>query len=125
MNEKHPNWKDRSKDPDGFSESEECSRMVARMTALLHKIQTGILFTREWEEMQGIPDDRRSTGPKHLRVGVDQALIEHGALCALLIEKGIIKAKDYYETQIEFLERDVEAYTERLKERFGANFTLH
>lgn len=129
MNIRYPNWKDRSKDPDGFSETLECQMLVDEMKSLLHQLQTAIKFLRGWEVEHGVPEDEQFSGPKHNRVGIDNALIEHGALMALLIEKGIIKAKDYYEAQVEFLQRDVERYRSRLKEKYGMseeqNLELH
>ncbi len=124
MSKEHPNWKDRSVDPDGFGKSLECQMMVATCEELLHKVQTAILFLRQYDLDHGIPEERMSTGPKHLRVGVDQALVEHGALVALLIEKGVIKYRDYMEAYIEFLERDVETYTKRLHATYGPNVNL-
>jgi len=125
MSKEHPNWKDRSQDPDGFSGSLECQMAADEIERLLHQLQTAIKFLHEWETDHVHPPDLRFTSPKHERVGIDNALISHGGLVALLIEKGIIKAKDYYDVQVEFLERDVERYKARLKNAFGMDFELH
>jgi hypothetical protein len=125
MSREQHHWKDRSQDPDGFGRSPECGIMTARSMDLLHKVQTAIKVLRDWEASHGVPEDHRSTGPKHLRVGVDSAMVQHGALVGLLIEKGVIKLKDYMETEIEFLEREVEGYRARLKEQLGIEIELH
>lgn len=117
-------WKDRSKDPDGFGTSLECEMKTLTTKELLHKIQTGIKFLHEKEVRDGVPEDRQFCGPKHNRVGIDNALIEHGALVALLIEKGIIKYKDYMDTYIEFLERDLERYQKRVHDAYGPNVSI-
>lgn len=41
--------------------------------------------------------DTSAAGPKHLRTGVNMALVEHGAIAALLIRKGIITEEEYVE----------------------------
>lgn len=125
MSKEHPNWKDRSTDPDGFAGTLEAQMMADEMERLLRQLQTAIKYLRDKEIADGVPLDMQFTGPKHNRVGIDNALIGHGGLVALLIEKGVIKAKEYYEVNIEFLERDVERYKDKLKEKFGMDFELH
>lgn len=124
MNKDHPNWKDRSQDPDGFAGTLECQMLIDETQRQLHKLQSAIKFLREWEEEHVEDPDHRFTSPKHQRVGIDNALIQHGALVALLIDKGVIKYKDYLEAYVEFLERDVEGYRARLKQRLGVNVDL-
>lgn len=117
-------WKDRSKDPDSYTGSFDFNIKQQVINELLHKIQTAIKFLREKEIADGVSEDRQFTGPKHNRVGIDNALIENGALVALLVEKGIIKYQEYIDTYIEFLERDVERYEGRIKDAFGPNVKI-
>jgi hypothetical protein len=44
-----------------------------------------------------LPDRRSATDPKHLRVGVNAAMVDHSALVRLLIFKGVITEADYLE----------------------------
>lgn len=55
----------------------------------MHGIQTGVAF----EHAQGSTDG----SPKHLRMGVNSALVSISALCHLLVEKGLITWEEYSE----------------------------
>jgi len=57
----------------------------------LHGMQSGVSFEMERPERQA------ATSLKHLRVGVNAAMVDHAALAYLLIEKRIIKKEDYIE----------------------------
>lgn len=125
MADRPSNWKDRSKDPDGYGSSFDFQMKEQRIAELAHQHQTAILFLRGHELHKGKPEDTMSTGPKHLRVGVDSAHVSHAALVGLLVEKGIIKYQDYMDAMVEFWEREVEADKRRLKEYFGRDIELH
>ncbi len=124
MGDKSSNWKDRSKDPDGYASSFDFQMKDQRIKELAHQHQTAVKLLRDFELNQGKPEDRLSTGPKHLRVGLDSSLVSNGALLALLIEKGIIKYQDYMDALVEFWEREIAADKERLKEYFGRDVEL-
>lgn len=112
-------------DPEGYEKTLEFQMQMARIEELLHAVQTGVGFEREFEIKDGVPEDRRSTGPKHMRTGVDSAMCQHGALVALLVKNGTVKYKDYLDAEIVLLEREVAMYEARLKKRLGTNITLH
>lgn len=57
----------------------------------IHGVQSGVAY-----EMT-LPDRQRATEPKHLRVGVNLAMVDHGALAYLLIEKGLFTVEEYKE----------------------------
>lgn len=119
------NWKNRNEtDPDPWGNSLEAAAMLVKLKALAHKIQTAVRFIMDLNEEAALPEDRWETSPKHLRVGVNNAMLEHGALVALLIEKGVIKYKDYLEAQVEFTEREIEMYKKTIKERTGKDVNL-
>ena len=61
--------------------------------------------------------------PKHLRVGVNNALVEGGVLTKLLIDKGAFTEEEYFEALLEGVEAEVAKYKEKLKE-FGINAEL-
>lgn len=88
-----------------------------RYLAALHAMQTGVKYEIEL----GINDAHT---PKHLRVGVNSAMVEHGALIGLLISKGVITEAEYYKALADTAEREVEAYAERISERLGTRVNL-
>jgi len=54
-----------------------------------------------------------ATSPKHLRVGVNSAMVEHTALVKLLVEKGILTEEEYITSQADAMEAEVALYEER------------
>lgn len=88
-----------------------------RYRALCHAMQTGVAYVMEKEPGE--------TSPKHLRVGVNSAMVEHSALTLLLIEKGIITEDEYYDAMNAAMEREVQSYQDKLQRLYGAgNITL-
>lgn len=57
------------------------------------------------------------TSPKHLRVGINAAMCDHGALVRLLVEKGIIAEADYLQAITDETRREVERYRAWFRER--------
>ena len=83
-----------------------------------HAMQTGVAFT-----MQKEPDE---TTPKHLRVGVNSAMVEHAALVRVLIAKGIVSDSEYRKALADAMEEEVERYRSRVSRLHGgANIELH
>lgn len=71
------------------------ARIVAareRYSRAAHAMQSGVAM-----EMNYRP---QPTEPKHLRVGVNTALVDHGALVTLLIAKGVFSEVARYEKHI-------------------------
>ena len=87
-----------------------------RYAAAAHAMQTGVAFS-----MEANPSE---TSPKHLRVGVNSAMVEHAALAWLLIQKGIITEVEYRESLANFMEKERDSYTEAFKKRGYDNITL-
>lgn len=85
----------------------------ARCEALLHAIQTGVAFKME--------KDGHDTTPKHLRVGLNAAMVEHAALAALMIKKGIITEEEYVDQLIIELEHEATSYQAELEKLYGTN----
>jgi hypothetical protein len=82
----------------------------------LHAIQTGIAYEIE----------RGSTAstPKHLRVGVDSAMVTHAALAWLLVKKGVFTEEEYAEAIRLEANREVARYEHRISELYGVKVTL-
>ena len=64
------------------------------------------------------------TTPKHLRVGVNSAMVEHSALARLLITKGVITDTEYRASLAEGMREEVERYEYGLSEELGKRVTL-
>jgi hypothetical protein len=93
-------------------------KLVEENVALLHAMQTGVAYTMD----TGKRDP--STEPKHLRVGVNNALIEASAIVQVLIEKGVFTSTEYFTTLNGLLRAEVDRYEKELSEHYGAKITL-
>lgn len=78
--------------------------LMAENTALLHAMQSGVAYSIEY----GL--NKEDTEPKHLRVGINNALISTGALVDLLISKGVISQEEWVEAYNACLRKEVESY---------------
>jgi hypothetical protein len=65
-----------------------------------------------------------SLNPKHLRVGVNSAMSDHGALVKLLIDKGIFSEQEYMKVIADFMEREKESYERKHSQRLGRPIKL-
>lgn len=89
-----------------------------RYVAAMHAMQTGVkmLLGRDapgWTE--GIVPETHEASPKHhLRVGVNSALLDSGALLKVLIDKGVITEEEFLGTLCDLAERDAESYRQKL-----------
>ena len=82
-----------------------------------HGMQSAVLWEMQLEEVP-LTNHKAAASPKHLRVGVNSAMVEHSALAHLLMTKGII-------TEAEFLEELRLAMNHELatfEKRFGHTF---
>lgn len=89
---------------------------VARYGLAMHAMQSGVAAKMNY--------DGAETSPKHLRVGVNSAMLEHAALVKLLVEKGVFTWEEYTAAQADAAEAEVKLYEEWLSERTGANVRL-
>lgn len=87
-----------------------------RIHALLHAIQSGVKIEQEYGSEDG--------SPKHLRVGVNNALLTNAAMAYLLIEKGVFTVEEYWDMYESKLQEEVQAYEDRLTSYFGTKITL-
>jgi hypothetical protein len=87
-----------------------------RYQAAAHAMQTGVAA-----EMAYHP---APTEPKHLRVGVNSAMVDNSALAELLISKGVITEAEYFEAVAAGMEREAKTYEERLSEHYGRKIAL-
>lgn len=85
---------------------------VAKMLSLQHAMQSGIAMLMNY--------DRSSTSPKHLRVGVNSAMVEASALAHLLMEKGVFTMDEYLDSMIGLYEQEVQSYCASIEAAIGA-----
>jgi hypothetical protein len=95
-----------------FEEQNNIQELKERYLALSHAMQSGVAMMMNYDD--------KSTSPKHLRVGVNSALIESGALGGLLVTKGIITEKEYWTAIVDTLENEVAKYERLIQEITGA-----
>lgn len=86
-----------------------------RYLALMHAMQSGVAYSHA----SGVADS-----PKHLRVGVNSALVSVHALAALLTEKGVFTVDEYGQSLVFAMEAEVERYEADLSERLGKEVKL-
>ncbi len=81
-----------------------------------HAMQSGVAA---WMHI-----DPKQVEPKHLRVGINSAMSDHGALVGLLVAKGVITSDEYTRAVADSMEREAASYEERLSAHFGKPVTL-
>lgn len=89
---------------------------IDRYKAAAHAMQSGVAMKMNYD-----PND---TTPKHLRVGVNAAMVESAGLARLLVEKGIITFEEYHKAIADEMERERDRYVAYLEERLGTKVTL-
>ena len=89
-----------------------------RYTAAAHAMQSGVAMEME------LPGRSSATEPKHLRVGINSAMVDSAALAQLLITKGVINEAEYMEAIATAMEREAARYESELSQRLGTNVTL-
>lgn len=87
-----------------------------KYVALCHAMQSGVAFKMEHEPAE--------TQPKHLRVGVNSAMVDTGTIVKLLLDKGLITEIEFYEALVHTMEREVESYTKYAQEKLGTKITF-
>lgn len=83
-----------------------------------HAMQSGVAY-----EMN-LPERVSATEPKHLRVGVNAALADHGSLVRLLIAKGVFTEVEYLEAIATGMEAEVVDYEAGIKAHTGVDIKL-
>lgn len=86
---------------------------------LSHAMQTGVKFTHEFETGEPIDKDL-----KDLRVGVNAAMVQVGALCALLTRAGVFSDHDWFVEYAVMMQREVEAYRDKIEKITGTRMHL-
>lgn len=96
----------------------EVEKLKARYAAAMHAMQSGVAMEMEVDER------RSATEPKHLRVGINSAMVNDYAMMMLFVKKGIITEREYLEAVVEAAEKEKTDYEARLTAYFGKTITL-
>lgn len=87
-----------------------------RILKAQHAMQAGVAMKMEFNSAD--------TTPKHLRVGINAAMVEHSALAKLLIDKGIITIEEYEESLAVAMEKEVAMYEKELSTQLNTKVVL-
>src|SRR3972149_2312790 len=90
--------------------------LAERYEKAMHSMQAGVALLMGY--------DPSETNPKHLRVGINSAMLESNAIGELLIKKGLITEEEYMIAITEAAEKEADRYQEHLTDITGANVTL-
>lgn len=80
---------------------------IRRYAEAAHAMQTAVAIDHQ-------RSGERDATPKHLRVGVNSAMVNHDAVATLLLEKGIITPDEYEAALAAAMEREVARYRDEL-----------
>lgn len=97
--------------------SEKIKEYVDRYNAALHAVQTGVAMKMQLGEMS-------STSPKHLRTGINSALVNCAGIAQLLMDKGIFTEEEYFRYQAEWMENEQRGFEEELSDKLNKKVTL-
>ena len=102
---------------------------VEKYRQRMHALQTGVAFLQEYEtKSRNLPvcqgERQGDTSPKHLRVGINSAMVNDAALLELLIEKGIVTKEEHIDKLLVVIEREIQGYELSLTEIYGKAITL-
>jgi hypothetical protein len=95
---------------------ETAQQVHGRYLHHLHRMQAGVAMRQHLDPMDGTP--------KYLRVGINTAKVEHGALVKLLVQKGLITDEEYLTAIADATEAEADQYEQELSERLGRTIKL-
>ncbi len=81
-----------------------------------HAMQSGVAMMMNY--------DSTETEPKHLRVGVNAAMVEFSALVRLLIDKGVMTLEEFEKYLADDMEEEARRYERRIKNESGVSIKL-
>lgn len=89
-----------------MTDKERITKAMGRYRAAAHAVQSGVML----DHSRGGEDG----SPKHLRTGVNLALVDSAALAKLLINKGVFTEVEYHEALADATEAEQRRYEARL-----------
>lgn len=91
--------------------TETVEQAKARYMAAAHAMQSGVAMAMNYDESQ--------TDPKHLKVGVNSALVTASALGHLLIAKGVIAEGEWFTALANQMESERDDYAALIEEHLA------
>jgi len=85
--------------------------LAERYEKAMHSMQAGVALLMGY--------DPSETSPKHLRVGINSAMLESNAMGELLIKKGLITEEEYMIAITKAAEKEANRYKEYLTDITG------
>ena len=82
-----------------------------------HAMQTGVAFMMQ--------HDPKQADPKHMRTGVNAAMVQIGVLAQILMDLGIIDESAFYKRMADAMEAEVARYKSEIDDITGGNVTLY
>jgi hypothetical protein len=93
-------------------DNQEIAKHTQRYMRAVHQMQSGVAMLMNFD---GVSDPEH----KHLRVGVNSALVINNALTQLFISKGVITLAEYTKASADAMEEEVERYRTDLQQRIS------
>lgn len=100
------------------ADEEAFAKLMQRVHHRLHAMQTGVSVDHQTQ-----PSSQEAHN-KHLRVGVNNALLETSALVLALERAGILSKVEFAKALEELVEQEVKRYEKLLSARLGYPVTL-
>lgn len=82
-----------------------------------HAMQTGVAVM--------MSRGSKETDPKHLRVGVNSAMVDTAAIVNLLVRKGIFTLDEFKEELTDQMNLEADRYETTINESLGASMTIY
>jgi hypothetical protein len=92
-----------------FTPAEQSAQL--RYHEAAHKMQTGVRLLLGAGQDVGV-------SAKHVRVGINSAMVEHSALALILLRNKVISREDYLEALAEAMESEAASYETRVQKIF-------
>lgn len=87
-----------------------------RYLKALHGVQTAVKVRMLYEQKQYSDPDTHATSPKHLRTGVNSAMVNNQAVARLLIDKGIFTVEEYNKAMADCMEEELASHEKLLRD---------
>lgn len=98
------------------SKKVDLETLKASYRRLAHAMQSGVAMSMNYEP--------QSTQPKHLRVGVNSAMVDTATLATLLMDKGVFTEEEFYAELVEQMAVEVARYELSLSKHIGTYIKL-
>lgn len=96
--------------------TKEEEKHARRLLDAQHAMQSGVLFVLTNQDFDLLAHE---SSPKHLRVGVNTAMSEVGALARLLMEKGVFTREEYFKALADAMEEEQKTYEDKTGSKFA------